>query len=666
MRLITRFFFIEVLMLQLVQVSLAQEKLTPLQWYESYINHQREESLDAELSAASGELLDAEEVRDYPSMAKLYKQLGMLHFTGTHDNEMAMDLLIKALAIEDSLDLKRDRVITYIAIAGVFEQVGDNEKCLQFLDQALSLNEQFADKNALVYVLNRQGKNNAYLDRPEAAFEKYELALHHLESLDQPALKAQVLFNVAHLFTDQNKYDDALEKHKEALALWRSARDKRSEALALNDIGELYELMNNNERAYANHVVALEIRKGLDDKSGIAESYNNLGQFYFNQKNYDRALANLELALQAGRESQTREQIYRSYEYLKDCYKVKGNYKEGLKYLELSLAMNEMIESEKNERKILETQSRYALTSRESQIDRLESIRLEREKQLEAQIQFRNFLFIIIGLVAVVMGLMVYLYIQKRKSARILQEAHARLNEQNVQLQSLNATKDKFFSIIGHDLKGPLNSLTSFSNLLINYFDNLSKEEIQTLARDLDKSLKNLFALLENLLEWARSQTGNIEFTPVEFDLKEMIEGNRDLLMGQAQSKGIELVSVATQSAPVLAHKASINTVVRNLISNAIKFTPDKGMVKVTIEKQDERMVVSVADTGVGMSYDVVKKLFRIDSKHSTLGTAQEKGTGLGLILCKDFVEKNGGKIWVESEPGQGSTFYFTVQASII
>jgi signal transduction histidine kinase len=145
-----------------------------------------------------------------------------------------------------------------------------------------------------------------------------------------------------------------------------------------------------------------------------------------------------------------------------------------------------------------------------------------------------------------------------------------------------------------------------------------------------------------------------------------MIEENRDLLLSQAQSKGIELVAAVTEPAPVLAHKHSINTVVRNLISNAIKFTPEKGIVKIAVDKSDGLMVVSVADTGVGMSKEIIEKLFRLDAKHSTLGTAQEKGTGLGLILCNDFVEKNGGTIWVESEPRRGSTFYFTIQASII
>jgi signal transduction histidine kinase len=179
------------------------------------------------------------------------------------------------------------------------------------------------------------------------------------------------------------------------------------------------------------------------------------------------------------------------------------------------------------------------------------------------------------------------------------------------------------------------------------------------LSVDVDKSLKNLFALLENLLEWGRSQTGNIDFTPEPFDLAVVLNENQELLKGQAGNKKIALVNENKNALPVHAHRNSINTVVRNLISNAIKFTPEGGKITLNAEPEGKFIRVSVTDTGVGMSKEVIAKLFKIGTKHSTLGTSQEKGTGLGLILCKDFVEKNGGTIGVECAEGKGSTFYF-------
>jgi signal transduction histidine kinase len=473
--------------------------------------------------------------------------------------------------------------------------------------------------------------------------------------------QAEAVFNIANLYTLRGKYREALEYHKRALALWRSAGDRSNEAISLNAIGSLYRLMKNSEKSLANHVVSLEIRHELKDKKGIAESYNNIGVLYYEQKNIQRAVSNLMLGLEAAREAQAQDQIRKAYENLSQCYKDAGDFKTSLEYKELLIAINEFIQNDKNERQLLETQNRYVVDKKQLEIEKLESIRAAREKELVVQTKFRNFLIALIGLGAVIVLLTLYLYVSKRKSNRVLQAANTRVNQQNAELVELNATKDKFFSIISHDLKGPLNSLTSFSGLLINHTDSLSKDEIKMLAKDLDKSLKNLFALLENLLEWSRSQTGNIEFKPETFDLNALLHQNRELLHTQAQNKQISIVQDGQTGLPVNAHKHSINTVVRNLISNAIKFTPQGGTITLGVKQSDKLLMVSIADTGVGMSAEVMQKLFRLDTKHTTRGTAEEKGTGLGLILCKEFIEKNGGRIWVESEVGKGSVFYFSL-----
>ena len=168
--------------------------------------------------------------------------------------------------------------------------------------------------------------------------------------------------------------------------------------------------------------------------------------------------------------------------------------------------------------------------------------------------------------------------------------------------------------------------------------------------------------MLENLLEWSQSQTGKIEFTPEQFDIIDLIKTTKELLSAQAQNKNISLVAdIRDGQESVYSNKNAINTVIRNLISNAIKFTPVDGKITLSINKSEKEIIVAVKDTGVGMSKAVIDKLFRIDTKHSTKGTADEKGTGLGLILCKEFIEKSGGKIWVQSEIDKGSTFSFSI-----
>ena len=597
------------------------------------------------------------DTNDSPSEAKALKELGLIHLTRTYDYGQAMARLIDALRIEDSLSLRSQQIITYVAIAKVYAEVHDNVKSEEFLGQALELNKTLNDLDVLVLILNEMGKVKASSGKIDSAFADYQRVLKLKDELQKPDVEAEALFNLGHLYTLQGKYNEALDHHKQALSIRRSLTDKKSEALSLNDIGELYKLMGNNEKALANHVVALEIRRVLQDQHALAESYNNIGVLYFQQKNFQRAAANLQLGLAAAQESNDQHQLLRSYEYLSGCFEAAGNYKKALEYKNEFIAISDLIKGDENEHSLLETQNKY-------KIEQLDNERKRKDAELVSQKRFRNFLFILVALCVIIVVLVGYMYIIKQRSNKKLKVAHDQLNSQNLELQELNATKDKFFSIISHDLKGPLNSLTSFSSLLINHTDSLSKEEIKMFASDFDKSLKNLFALLENLLEWSRSQTGNIEFVPESFDLAVMLEENKELLKAQAQNKNITLMNESPEKVLINAHKNSVNTVVRNLISNAIKFTPEGGKITLKTFRQNGVVVTSIADTGVGMSQNVIDRLFRIDSKHSTKGTANEKGTGLGLILCKEFVEKNGGKIWVSSKEGEGSVFYFSLNVN--
>jgi len=232
----------------------------------------------------------------------------------------------------------------------------------------------------------------------------------------------------------------------------------------------------------------------------------------------------------------------------------------------------------------------------------------------------------------------------------------------NRELHDLNATKDKFFSIIAHDIKNPFNAILGFSELLIeNYkeWPDVQKLEIIDL---INSSSKNLYQLLENLLQWSRSQRGIIEFNPEKIELTGILSSVTDIMKGNAEAKNINLSFTITENGlAVHADRQMLNTIVRNLISNALKFTNSGGKVQIIAEKSGEFVNVKVTDNGVGIRNDVKDKLFKIDSNHTTYGTANETGTGLGLILVKEFVDRHGGKIGVDSVVGEGSTFHFTI-----
>lgn len=235
------------------------------------------------------------------------------------------------------------------------------------------------------------------------------------------------------------------------------------------------------------------------------------------------------------------------------------------------------------------------------------------------------------------------------------------LKENATSLRELNAAKDKFFSIIAHDLKSPFNSILGLSNMLAEQIQGKNTEGIEEYAGIIQKSSHNAMELLSNLLEWARSQTGKMDFTPEPFEIISLINSVIALLEESARQKSISIVKELPQSIYVHADKAMISTILRNLISNAIKFTRLNGEITISINQQPENLQLTVCDNGIGIKKEAIPKLFRIDENVSTYGTQNETGTGLGLILCKEFIEKHGGKIWVESTPGVGSKFHFTI-----
>lgn len=236
-----------------------------------------------------------------------------------------------------------------------------------------------------------------------------------------------------------------------------------------------------------------------------------------------------------------------------------------------------------------------------------------------------------------------------------------KVEERTTQLRELNATKDKFFSIIAHDLKNPFNALMGFSSLLLDDYDAFDDVERKNLIQTMSDASENAYKLLENLLEWSRSQTGSIKWHPEIIQLDKIAKNTIDLLNNQAINKDISIKGVVPANTTAFADENMITTVIRNLMSNAIKFTPKGGEVKLYANQLGNFVELTIEDNGVGIREEDLDKLFRIDTNFTTNGTNNEMGTGLGLILCREFVEKNNGKIWVESQEGKGSKFKFTL-----
>ncbi len=240
-----------------------------------------------------------------------------------------------------------------------------------------------------------------------------------------------------------------------------------------------------------------------------------------------------------------------------------------------------------------------------------------------------------------------------------------RLRESQEHLHKLNATKDKFFSIIAHDLKSPFNSIIGFSNLLLEQIEKKGYKDISEYATIIRDSSIQSMDLLTNLLKWSQSQTGNINFEPVHFNLYEMAEKITIFFSPVASQKSITIQHKVPVDFEIYGDYDLLHTILRNLISNSIKFTHPEGQIILKAHNEKNYTKICVSDTGIGINDKATDKLFRIDKQFSTRGTKDESGSGLGLVICKDFVDMHKGNIWCESTPGKGSTFYFTIPRKI-
>jgi len=253
----------------------------------------------------------------------------------------------------------------------------------------------------------------------------------------------------------------------------------------------------------------------------------------------------------------------------------------------------------------------------------------------------------------------VYIALTRHRDLVKSQQLIKELEEHKQQLKELNATKDKFFSIIAHDLRNPVSALFNFSEFLESNINTISPDEFQQYLSIIHTTAKGLFDLLEELLLWANLQSNHYEFKPTNLQLFEEANSVVGLLSANAARKNIQMETNIDHKTLVYADHNMLHTILRNLLTNAIKYTPTNGLVKIYSQIDDNKAYITVSDTGIGLTKENIENLFRIDQQSSTPGTDGEPGTGLGLVLCKEMVERNNGNISVESEPDKGSSFTF-------
>lgn len=586
-----------------------------------------------------------------------WKSLGRISsIMGKH--ELALDYQHQALELYEKRQNEQGMLECMNELADIYIRTKEYEQAMEYKFQALKLEEKFGNERAIAQSLTQMAALYTELGNYELAFNKCSQAITTREKLNDRRGLAESYKVLGLVHAKSKNYRQALEYLRKSLVIKDTLKTKTDVGEVLNNIGDVYNTEGNPQQAEIFYKQAYEKEQGLGNKKGMTQSLINLGKNSIDLKDYQKSANYLKQALLYAQETNSKEDIDNCFLYLSKIYEQSKNVTEALKYYKLYTEYQKQIFDENTDKKIAEMHEIIETNRREKEIAFINQERKIHALELkEANISRDNLRLIIAFVVFSFILALVVVRILNKKNKQ-LAESNALITQKSMLMEELNSTKNKFFSIIAHDLKAPLNSLSGFSNLIINHIEALSKDEIKMMAVDLDKSIRNLYDLLNNLLTWARSQMNTIEFKPVNLEVNALFDDLIGLIQLNAQNKKIHLVTNVSTEIKIYADENAVKTILRNLASNALKFTPEDGKVTLAAKQYNEHFVqISVNDTGVGMEALTLTKIFRIETKHSTKGTQGESGTGLGLLLCKEFVEKNGGTISVESIVDVGTTF---------
>ncbi|MCP4214214.1 MAG: sensor histidine kinase [bacterium] len=515
------------------------------------------------------------------------------------------------------------------------------------------------DKKNIGYLLNNIGLVYWRLGKHDKAVKSYRQSISILMEIDDTGTIKASLNNLGIIYSYSKKYTEALEHYKQALELNKKSGDKADIALITGNIGRVYGEMGEYSLARHQFNKAYRLYKADGQIMGMSEQLRLMGEIHHFQKNYPKARQLVTQSLELAKKGNFRILIKLGYLVLADIENDMGNYTVALKmFKEGTRYANEMLE-EKSSMRTAQLQVLFETEKKEREIDSLKQKEALKDLQMEKEQKQKKLLA---GLLLLTLLLAVAIFLAYRLKIKANKEITSRKQQVdllNKQLEESNTAKDRFFSIIGHDLKNPLGALTGLAELLLVEFDDLKDEEMKDFLKDIHHSSEAVHDLLENLLLWARSQTEGLEFRPSVIDIEDISRHCLAFLRVDVKEKRLQVEVNVEGKATAYADENMVRTVIRNLLSNAVKFSFPEGRITITAQEENDWLTVTIRDTGTGIPAARLDTLFRVDVHQSTPGTANETGTGLGLILCNEFIRMNSGTIDVQSEEGNGSSFSF-------
>lgn len=576
----------------------------------------QDEEIQTELAYYLMEILADVDVR---------QSYNLIHFLKESDEFMNSKFKARILSIEGSL----------------LYQLGDTGGAIERFYSALELYDPVEDFEEHLEVSIEIAYVHAQMGDVGVAYPIVRQAIADAEENGDPELILTTNYYLAGLYGDEHKCDSAILLYRKILTM-TELKDQNDFIYSYGEIAKCYGELGEYRKAVTNQLIGARLEGEKNDFSALIDSYGVLGVAYAGLGMGDSADYYLDKSMQLALELEAMDKELASHQAAYLSHQLLGDYESAFESL---LSFNELL-NEMNNEQVREI--------REEMRVKYESDQKEAENNLLAsENENQRLLIYLVGSAVAIMAILGFFVI---RNARRTRKLNLQISEQAVQLTNLNATKDKLFSIIAHDLRGPITSFENVQSVVSAYLEKGDTEKVKELIEQVGKSTSNLKLLLENLLNWSLRQQDAIMLDIKPIPLKSVVDEVVEFYSETAHLKEIEF-RVDLSEEKVMADYDTLSTVIRNLLSNAIKFSPAGSRIQIGQKKDDHFLKISVTDIGVGMSEDQQSKLFKVDKSKVRKGTAKETGSGLGLVLVKEFVEMNGGTVEVDSKPGDGSTF---------
>ncbi|GGG55169.1 tetratricopeptide repeat-containing sensor histidine kinase [Bizionia arctica] len=571
------------------------------------------------------------QINDTLNIARVNNSIGLNEIKRGNYN-IGLQYSLLALKEFEKRNLKSELRSAYECLAKAYFSINDINKATEYYVKALDVEKQINNNEGSIEVLKTLAELYSLQKENRKSIDYYEKVLK-LTSVDNDSLRGEILPKLGGEYLQFNDYDKALQYLIEGLRLNRRLDNSHGILVSLNNLGELNLKRNFLKYAEIQLYEAKDIASSTDDKEEQLKNYDLLKTLDSTNKRFDRAFI-----------------------WQRDYYNLK----------------NEI--SKKETKLFVEAEEPITISDLEinntSEEKTASEIKIGTDKTQEDFDKLRIIFYALLGAIAILSTFLVLIYLKRNSRlqyTRELEEKNKRIEiqneailEQTKHLEEINKVKDKLFSIVSHDLKDSLTSIKGFIDLLKE--GSLTQEEFKSLIPELSENANNASLLLFNLLNWSKSQMQSLEPSPSLFDLQEVFEDKTNLLEQKLEKKGI-ILRDKTLRDYVYADKSMVEIIIQNLLTNAIKFSKPGDTITIANQISNGKSIISISDTGIGISKENQQKIFK-NSSFTTIGTQNEKGTGLGLTICKELVDLNHGRIWVESDLNVGTTFYVELPKS--